>query len=186
MRPPADSAAAQQEADIQAAAACPDGAATDPSAAATAAVERAGQLLRGRRERMTRPRRAVLSVLARDGRHLSADQVVSAVAGYDASVHRASVYRALEALSGLGVVQHVHLGHGSTTYALAADRPHLHGHCSRCGTVVDLPGDLLDDVAARLGAEVGFALDPAHVALSGTCERCSGTQPVGPVPPGAR
>ena len=136
------------------------------------AVEGATALLRGRGERMTGPRRAVLSVLARDAGHLSADQVVSAVAAHDPSVHRASVYRALEALSQLGVVQHVHLGHGTTAYALAAERPHLHGHCSRCGRVVDLPGDLLDDVGARLAAEVGFALDPAHVALSGSCRAC--------------
>ena len=143
-----------------------------PSAARTA-VDTAAGLLRARGERMTGPRRAVLSVLAEDAGHLSADQVVSAVAGFDPGVHRASVYRALEALSQLGVVQHVHLGHGTTTYALAAGRPHLHGHCQRCGTLVDLPGDLLDDVGARLAAESGFALDPAHVALSGVCRNCA-------------
>ena len=143
------------------------------SPAARTAVETAAGLLRARGERMTAPRRAVLSVLAGDPGHLSADQVVSAVAAYDPGVHRASVYRALEALSQLGVVQHVHLGHGTTTYALAAGRPHLHGHCQRWGTLVDLPGDLLDDVGARLAAESGFALDPAHVALSGVCRDCA-------------
>jgi Fur family ferric uptake transcriptional regulator len=145
----------------------------EASPAARAAVEGAATLLRQRRERMTGPRRAVLSVLAQETGHLSADEVVSAVAAYDPGVHRASVYRALEALSRLGVVQHVHLGHGSTAYALAEGRPHLHGHCSSCGAVVDLPGDLLDEVAERLRAEVGFALDPAHVALSGTCRACA-------------
>ena len=148
-----------------------------PSAAAQAAVDAAATLLRGRGERMTAPRRAVLSVLAEDVRHLSADQVVSAVAGVDPGVHRASVYRALEALSQLGVVQHVHLGHGTTTYALAEGRQHLHGHCHGCGTVVDLPGDLLDGVAVRLAAEAGFVLDPAHVALSGTCRSCAAAEP---------
>ena len=143
------------------------------SPAARTAVETAATLLRGRGERMTGPRRAVLSVLAADPRHLSADQVVSADARHDPGVHRASVYRALEALSQLGVVQHVHLGHGTTTYALAEGRPHLHGHCQRCGTLVDLPGVLLDDVGLRLAAEAGFALDPAHVALSGTCRACA-------------
>jgi Fur family ferric uptake transcriptional regulator len=122
---------------------------------------------------MTGPRRAVLSVLAQDAGHLSADEVVSAVADFDPGVHRASVYRALEALSRLGVVQHVHLGHGTTAYALAEGRPHLHGHCSSCGAVVDLPGDLLDAVADRLRDDVGFILDPAHVALSGTCRACA-------------
>ena len=145
----------------------------ETSPEARAAVETAAALLRRRRERMTAPRRAVLSVLAQDTGHLSADQVVSAVATSAPGVHRASVYRALEALSQLGVVQHVHLGHGTTAYALAGERPHLHGQCLSCGAVVDLPADLLDEVAGRLGADVGFALDPAHVALSGTCRTCS-------------
>lgn len=142
----------------------------DPIAAV---VEGAAALLRGRGDRMTGPRRAVLAALATRQSHLAPDQVVAAVAEIDPAVHRASVYRALETLSELGVVQHMHLGHGTTAYHLAAEHRHLHAACGRCGAVVDLPGDLLDDVATRLGHQ-GFALDPAHVALSGTCARCVG------------
>ena len=112
-------------------------------------VERAGTLLRSRGDRMTGPRRAVITALAgRQGSsHLTPDQVVLAVAQIDPAVHRASVYRALEVLSTLGVVQHVHLGHGTTAYHLAAPHEHLHAHCVVCGRVIDLPATLLDDVA---------------------------------------
>lgn len=132
-----------------------------------------GGLLRARGERMTGPRKAVLTVLAQDGGHLGAEEVVTAVADVDATVHRASVYRALDALCDLGVVQHVHVGHGGTTYHLTRDSgAHVHAHCSRCGDVVDLPPDMLDAVAGRLARELGFRLDPTHVALSGVCARC--------------
>ena len=134
----------------------------------------AAELLRARGDRMTAPRRAVLTVLARRQSHLAPEQVVAAVAGLDTGIHRASVYRALETLNDLGVVQHVHLGHGTTAYHLAAEHRHLHAACGRCGAVVDLPGDLLDQVAARLESDAGFVLDPAHVALSGTCSACRG------------
>lgn len=137
-----------------------------------AVVAGAAALLRARGDRMTGPRRAVLRALAARQLHLAPEQVVAAVAEVDPAVHRASVYRALEALSELGVVQHMHLGHGTTAYHLAAEHRHLHAACGRCGAVVDLPGDLLDDVATRLDDGQGFALDPAHVALSGTCARC--------------
>lgn len=129
-------------------------------------------LLRARGDRMTGPRRAVLTVLARRQSHLAPEQVVVAVADLDARVHRASVYRALETLSDLGVLQHVHLGHGTTAYHLAAEHRHLHAACAGCGAVVDLPGDLLDEVAQRLESQAGFVLDPAHIALSGTCSAC--------------
>ncbi len=142
----------------------------DPAVAAV--VDGAATLLRARGDRMTGPRRVVLTALARRQSHLSPEQVVGAVAALDPTVHRASVYRALETLSALGVVQHVHLGHGTTAYHLSAEHRHLHAACAGCGAVVDLPGDLLDDVAERLESAQGFALDPAHVALSGTCAGC--------------
>jgi Fur family ferric uptake transcriptional regulator len=139
---------------------------------AAAAVERVAGMLRARGDRMTGPRRAVIVALAARQAHLTADQVVSAVAEQDASVHRASVYRTLETLSQLGVVQHVHVGHGTTTYHLAGEQPHLHAQCSSCGSVLDLPGSLLDSVAKAMLHEHGFQLDPAHVALSGLCASC--------------
>ena len=130
-------------------------------------------LLRARNERMTGPRRAVLSVLAEGGEHLSAETVVTRVAERDPGVHRASIYRTLEALSDVGVLQHVHVGHGATTYHLV--RPagrHLHAHCRQCGAVRDLPPDVLDDVAVTLARDHGFVLDAGHVALSGLCAQC--------------
>jgi Fe2+ or Zn2+ uptake regulation protein len=140
-----------------------------------ATIAQVGTMLRARGERMTGPRRAVLTVLARDGGHLSAEAVLTRVADQDPSVHRASVYRTLEALSELGVVQHVHVGHGVTAYHLVrGERAHPHAQCRSCGAVHDLPADLLDTVAAVLARRHGFQLDAGHVALSGVCTACSG------------
>ena len=139
-----------------------------------ATIAQVGQMLRDRGERMTGPRRAVLTVLARDSEHLSADAVLDRVADQDPSVHRASVYRTLEALSDLGVVQHVHVGHGRTAYHLVrGERAHPHAQCRVCGTVYDLPADLLDAVSATLARRHKFRLDAGHVAMSGVCADCA-------------
>lgn len=138
---------------------------------APAAVERTAALLRSRGERMTGPRRAVVQVLASTSGHLGVDAVLEAVARIDPSVHRASVFRALHALSVAGIVQHVHEGHGSTVYHLR-HAPHLHAQCRSCGEIIDVRADLLDGVRDDLARELGFALDPEHVALSGTCASC--------------
>lgn len=130
--------------------------------------------LRARGERMTGPRRAVVSALAAQTSHVTAEELVGVVAGFDPRVHRASVYRSLEVLSALGVVQHIHVGHGPTVYHLVgAIGVHPHAQCRTCGTLVDLPAGLLDDVAARLRAETGFTLDATHMALSGQCATCA-------------
>lgn len=136
-------------------------------------VARVGALLRGRAERMSVPRRAILEALHGRHDHLPAEQILATVAATYPSVHRATVYRALETLAELGVVQHVHLGHGATTYHLVDQDRHLHAQCRVCGTVLDLPRSLLDDAAAQIRAESGFELDPDHTALSGTCSTCA-------------
>lgn len=142
---------------------------------ALALVDAVARALRSRGERMTAPRRAVLLALAADpGRHLGAEEVAERVSQADTGVHRASVYRSLDALVGLGVVQHVHLGKGGTAYHLAGpEGQHLHAQCTTCGRLVDLPPGLLDGVCAHLRSAHGFRLDAGHVALAGTCARCT-------------
>lgn len=150
-------------------------AAAAPGPLPSAAVAHAEAMLRGRSQRVTAGRRAVLQALDHLGGHPTAAQVETVVAELSPGVHRATVYRTLETLAGLGVVTHVHLSHGTTAYHLAgatASRAHLHARCRRCGAMVDLPADLLDDVRERVSAATAFTLDPGHVALSGTCAGC--------------
>jgi len=129
--------------------------------------------LHARGERMTRPRQAVLGVLTEDPRHRSAEEIVAAVARRDPSVHRASVYRTLEALAHLGVVQHVHLSHGATAYHFLTDhREHLHLQCTSCGNITDVPTSVLSSAARKLDETYDFTLDLGHVALSGQCASC--------------
>jgi Fur family ferric uptake transcriptional regulator len=143
---------------------------------AASAVARARPLLRARGERMTRPRQAVIEVLAARTDHLTADEVGALLAAEAADVHLATVYRALESLSRVGVVQHVHVPNGATKYHLTpplTGHDHVHAQCRLCERVIDLPAALLDDVAAALLARHGFRLDAGHVALSGTCADCA-------------
>jgi Fur family ferric uptake transcriptional regulator len=134
-------------------------------------VAQVGEVMRARGERMTAARRAVLLALATTPGHLSVEELHARAA--DGRLPRSSVYRALDALSALGIVQHIHLGHGATAYHLIDDaQAHPHAQCRVCGVVVDLPVDVLDAVATQLAAADGFRLDAAHAALSGTCSTC--------------
>lgn len=134
-------------------------------------LDEALDALRRRGERVTEPRRAVLEALARLPDHPTAEEVVEAVEASAPAVHRATVYRTLETFTDLGIVTHVHVGHGGTSYHLA-EQSHLHAQCQHCGRVVDVPGEVLDDVRTRLEDLSGFELDATHVALSGLCAQC--------------
>jgi Fur family transcriptional regulator, ferric uptake regulator len=140
---------------------------------APADVDEVLALVRRRGGRATAARREVISVLL-DGRgeHLTAEDVADAVAARLPEVHLSTVYRTLDALEELGVVSHVHLGHGPSTYHVAGERAHHHAVCSACGEVVELDPDVLDGVAARVEAATGFEVDVHHFALTGRCTRC--------------
>lgn len=124
-------------------------------------------------QRSTPARRAVLEVIGATSAHLSADDIAAAVAEEHPDVHRATVFRTLERLTSLGLVAHVHLPHGATTYHLREpeERSHLHLLCLGCQEVFDADAGLLDEVAERL-RKVAFELEPGHIALSGWCGSC--------------
>lgn len=140
-------------------------------------LSRAAALLRAAGLRATAPRIAVLRVLLDAAEaHLSADEVLDRVAALDLSIHRATVYRALEKLRRDGLVQHVHLDRGVAAFHVADPARlggHLHAQCTECGRVVDLPAAALGRTAARVRSATGFQLDLSHVALSGRCADCA-------------
>ncbi len=136
-------------------------------------MERILALLREGGGRVTTARRAVLSALL-DGarRHVSAEELAAAVSAENPAVHLSTVYRTLDALEQLGVVTHVHLGHGRAIYHLT-DELHHHAVCEGCGDVVQLPDSIFGDVQATLQESWGFALDAHHFALVGRCTTCA-------------
>lgn len=140
----------------------------------TELLDRAVEVLRSRGERVTTARRGVLGVLASTSEHLSAERIYDAVVVDTPDVHRATVYRTLDALVQAGVVTHVHLPHGPAAYHLhdVEDRPHVHLVCRRCERVIDTVADVLDGAAETVMSAHGFELDPEHVALTGWCVTC--------------
>jgi Fur family ferric uptake transcriptional regulator len=113
----------------------------------------------------------VAALLADSGRHLSAEQLVEGVRSRLPDTAESTVYRTLAALEELGVISHVHLGHGPATYHLS-DTPHRHLVCTDCGTVIDLRADVFGTLAETVEARYGFALAAEHFALSGQCHSC--------------
>ncbi|MBW3610171.1 MAG: transcriptional repressor [Actinobacteria bacterium] len=128
--------------------------------------------LRRRGERLTTARHALLSVMAHADEHLSADQLSVEVARTNPAIHRATIYRTLETLRRLGIVEHTHLGHGPAVYHLADD-VHQHLVCEECGWVVEAPADLFAGVEETLERDFGFDMRANHFAIVGRCRRCA-------------
>lgn len=122
--------------------------------------------------RVTGPRRAVIEALVSADDHPTADDLAERVSGINPSVHKSTVYRTLDALAELGLVEHVHLGHGRAVYHLAGNAD-LHLLCDRCGTVAHIGPDVLDPSRDAIEVATGFVLEAGHFALPGLCATCA-------------
>jgi Fur family transcriptional regulator, ferric uptake regulator len=91
-------------------------------------------------------------------------------------VARASIYRALEILSDLGLVVRVDVGHGAARYERAYDHDEEHHHhhlvCDTCGLLIPFDDEHLELVIDGLSERLGFETKGHEVTLRGTCEDC--------------
>ncbi len=120
--------------------------------------------------RMTPQRQLVLDAVRALG-HATPEQICAEVQAVAPAVNITTVYRTLDLLERIGMVRHTHLGHGAPTYS-EQEHQHVHLVCHTCGSVTEIPTDLMDELSRRLLAESGFELDVTHVALSGECRNC--------------
>jgi Fur family ferric uptake transcriptional regulator len=140
---------------------------TRPAARQATALRRT---LHERGLRMTPQRQLVLDAV-RDLGHATPEQVCARVQRDAPAVNITTVYRSLDLLERLGLVRHTHLGHGAPNYSVH-EHEHVHLVCHGCGTVTEVPTDVMTQLAERLTVENGFVLDVSHVALSGHCRNC--------------
>ena len=121
--------------------------------------------------RVTKPRRAVCSVLAEShADHLTATQIRERAERVARSrIDPSTIYRTIDALEQMGHLHHVHLGHGPAIVHLRTSEGHHHLVCEVCGRTVDVPMDEIVGAIEEVGNRYGFTIDSAHFALAGRC-----------------
>ena len=129
--------------------------------------------LRANGERVTDARVAVLHALLDSDahEHRTAADIVAAAQRRDPQLHHATVYRTLDLLEHIGVVEHVHVEHGAVVFHLTDER-HQHLVCESCGLVVDAPIEVVEDLAKELERTYRFHLHAGHSPLTGLCREC--------------
>ena len=119
--------------------------------------------------RVTAPRRLVLEALFAARGPASAEQIAAG-----ADVELASVYRNLERFEELGVVHHVHLGHGPGLYGLVGHGEREYLVCEDCGRVTAADPGQLDRARATIRADLGYEARFTHFPIHGRCADCAG------------
>ncbi len=130
--------------------------------------------MRDRGLRVSSARRLLLEALfAADGPR-TADELAAGGTGVPGT-DPASVYRNLERLEAIGLVRHVHLGHGPGLYALTGSLADGYVVCDMCGERQPASAAQLEKVRASVRREFGFESAFSHFPIVGLCPRCART-----------
>jgi Fur family transcriptional regulator, ferric uptake regulator len=128
--------------------------------------------------RLTRPRKAVMSVLSAASVPLSPQTIHQRSLAAHEEIGLVSVYRTLELLTHLGLVRRVHGQDECQGYVLASPGHHHHMVCRRCEAAVEFTGmEDLSPLMERIHAETGFTIDEHLLQFYGLCPNCQIGEP---------
>jgi Fe2+ or Zn2+ uptake regulation protein len=123
------------------------------------------------RYRLTKQRAAVLRALDGGG-HLSAEMVHARVRSELPGVSLGTIYRTLEILRGLGLVQVFSFNGSAARYEAALDK-HFHLMCTRCRQVHNVQANGIAEIAGEIAAQRGFSDVDWSLTVLGCCLDCS-------------
>lgn len=126
--------------------------------------------------RRTKPRQALVAQVAawgREGVDFTADGLWRAAQRQAPDMGRATVFRTIEALTNLGLLDRISFADGAERYHAAA--PGIHHHhltCDICHQVVNVEVCIPDVALRKVASQAGFSLSGHRLELFGVCQRC--------------
>jgi Fur family ferric uptake transcriptional regulator len=147
-----------------------------------------GRMLKDRGYRMTEGRETVLGVMAgaKRGEHLSAEDIYMKAHQICPAVGLTSVYRTLDLLVQLSMVDKFDFGDGRARYELAEGssgvKHHHHLVCTGCGAILEYYDFLEEELKLvkrteeGLSKKYGFKITGHVVQFYGICKRCIGKE----------
>ncbi len=140
--------------------------------------EGCAQLLREKGQKVTNQRIGVLEVLSgEEDRHLTAEEIYDNVREKYPDLGLATVYRTIQLLLDLKIIDRINLDDGSARYGMGrkdAKTKHHHHHliCLSCSRVFSFDGDLLETLEEFIQETDGFQVVDHEVKLYGYCKEC--------------
>ena len=118
-------------------------------------------------------RAALIDELAREDCCRSARDLHAALRIRDRGIGIASVYRALDTLVELRLVQRVDVGDGVMRFEPAVQSAHHHHVvCDECGKVEPFVDQRLELAIAQVSERLGYRIESHEVVLRGDCDDC--------------
>ena len=127
--------------------------------------------LRRRGYKATPQRIAICRVALRSRDHPTAQRVYREVKETHPTVSLATVYKTLNVLKELGLVQDLTFEHRETRFDSYV-QPHINLVCRRCGNISDLEHRLAREIVSKVAATGRFSPTGQRLDVYGICQKC--------------
>jgi Fur family ferric uptake transcriptional regulator len=122
--------------------------------------------------RNTSQRALILDVIHEGQGHLDADEVYRRARKKQPRLSLSTVYRTLQTLKRLGLVEEVHLDEAHHHYEIKSSTEHHHLVCLGCGKVVEFECSMSQKMKEEVSREKGFKVINTEVRMTGYCPSC--------------
>jgi len=125
--------------------------------------------------KITPQREIIIHILLNNiNKHLSAEEIYDIAKGINPDVGMTTIYRTLDLLVELGVLQKLEFGDGRTRYELNNEDMHHHHHliCLKCGEVQEFEQDLLEALEEKISEKKDFVIIDHKLKFYGICSKC--------------
>jgi Fur family peroxide stress response transcriptional regulator len=133
------------------------------------------EALRNKGYKATPQRIAICRIVLNSRTHPSAQQVYDEVKKIHPTVSLATVYKTLEVLRNLELVQEINLPKGQARFDPYLN-PHINLICLKCGNITDLDDITVKEITRKVAAATKFRPTGQRVDVYGICQKCSGTK----------
>ena len=131
--------------------------------------------------RWTMPREAILNLLRRTSKHMSAKDIYASLIKMYPGIGLTTVYRTLDLLVRMGLINKFAFGDGQSRYEFKSEdkkEDHHHVICSRCGKIIDYEDFVEDEkefvkqIEKHLSEKYNFKAEGNRIQFYGLCEKC--------------
>ena len=127
--------------------------------------------LRRKGYKATSQRLAICRFALASREHSTAKKIYKEVKKEHPTVSVATVYKTLQVLKELQLVQDLVFPNGESRFD-SYMRPHLNVVCLRCGTINDIDDRVMQETLAKASAAARFTVTGQRLDIYGICERC--------------
>lgn len=128
--------------------------------------------LREQGYRMTPQRVAIVSAMVRSEHHPNAEQVYAEVRELFPMISLATIYNTIGVLKDIGEVAELPVSGEGVRFDARRPDPHPHLICSRCGDVIDIKVENIEQLVRQVSESTGYEIVGHPLQLWGLCPRC--------------